>query len=149
MYNIGNPWIWWTALPCLLILPYFIFWRRSLAATLIVLGFITQFLPWALVTRVTFLYHMFASAIFMILALAFALTWIYERRSALGRAFACTHIALALLAFAYFYPVWAALPMSTSTFYPGVDSPPWGAKEILTHCTPNVTPVKPQLWCWP
>jgi hypothetical protein len=149
MYDIGNPWIWWTALPCLLALPFFIFFRRSFPATLIALGFITQWLPWSQVTRVVFLYHMFASAIFTLLALAFVLTWIYEHRGRLGRAFAISHLAIAVLAFAYFYPIWTALPISGAALYPSPDSPPWGAKSWLAACTPNVTPAKAQLWCWP
>jgi len=24
MSNLGNPWIWWTSLPCVASLPYFI-----------------------------------------------------------------------------------------------------------------------------
>ena len=149
MYNLGNPWIWWTALPCLLTLLWFIFVRRSFAATLIALGFITQFLPWSRVTRVTFLYHMFGGAIFMFLALAFILAQIYVHRGAVGRAFAKTHLLLAIVAFAYFYPVWTALPLSAGAYYPSTDSPPWLAKAWLAACTPNVTPAQPQLWCWP
>lgn len=149
MYNIGNPWIWWTALPCLVILLYFVFIRRSFVATLITLGFITQFLPWSRVTRVTFLYHMFGGALFMLMALAFVLTLIYQHRSQFGRAFSLSHLAIAILAFAYFYPIWTALPISIGALYPSADSPPWGAKAWLHACTPSVTPEKPQLWCWP
>jgi dolichyl-phosphate-mannose--protein O-mannosyl transferase len=149
IYNIGNPWIWWTALLALLALPYFIFWRRSFPATLITLGFLTQYLPWSQIHRVTFLYHMFAGSLFMILALAFVLTKIYEHRAGVGRAFAISHLALALLAFCYFYPIWTGIPLGNSALNAGPGTPVWGAKAALNHCTPNVTPQQPQLWCWP
>ena len=54
-------------------LPYFVFRHRSFPAAVILVGFLTQYLPWARITRVLFLYHMFGGLVFMILALAFVL----------------------------------------------------------------------------
>ena len=121
--NLGNPWIWWTSLPCLLALPYFIFRHRSFPAAVIAVGFITQFLPWSRVTRVIFLYHMFGGLIFMILALAFTLGRIstseglvFEagafRLALSGRQIAYAHLAVAIGFFLWFYPVWTGLPIT-------------------------------------
>jgi dolichyl-phosphate-mannose--protein O-mannosyl transferase len=129
--NLGNPWIWWTSLPCLVLLPYFIFKHRSFPAALIAVGFLTQFLPWSRVTRVIFLYHMFGGLIFMILALAFVLAQVArepggwalnlgERRLVLApRHLVYAHLALAVLFFAYFYPVWTGLPISADSYLRG------------------------------
>ena len=127
MIDLGNPWIWWSSIPCLLVLPYFIFKHRSFAASVIAVGFVTQFLPWARITRVIFLYHMFGGLIFMILALAFVLAQISLiprlqlrlgrlRVSLSGRDLLVAHLVVAVLAFLYFYPVWTALPISDHAY---------------------------------
>ena len=120
MVDLGNPWIWWTSLPALISMPYFVLRYRSLPAALITLGFVTQYLPWSRITRVLFLYHMFGGLPFMILALAFALAWMGRSEVAVAgpssifplRYLAYMHLAVAVLFFLYFYPVWTGLPIS-------------------------------------
>ncbi|MGH7777405.1 MAG: phospholipid carrier-dependent glycosyltransferase [Candidatus Dormibacterales bacterium] len=126
--DLGNPWIWWTSLPCLLALPYLAVRRRSYAAAFLILAFLTSYLPWTRVTRVLFLYHMFGALPFMILALALVLAaaaeshWslgIGSRLRLTGRGLACAHLAVAVLFFLYFYPVWTALPISDLAYLGG------------------------------
>jgi len=149
MSNLGNPWIWWTSLPCVLSLPYFIVRHKSFPAALILLGFITQYLPWSQITRVIFLYHMFGGLIFMILALAFVLAQLAERVPQAGKKILIGHLAVAVAFFLYFYPVWTALPISNSALYLSPGTPIWGPKIWLEHCPPNpAAPVSPALWCW-
>lgn len=148
MVNLGNPWIWWTSLPALLALPYFIIRHRSFPATVILLGFITQYLPWSQITRVTFLYHMFGGLTFMILALAFVLAQLAEHRPATWRLLLAAHLAIAISFFLYFYPVWTALPVSSSALFEASGTPPWGPKIWLANCNPKLPPANPQLWCW-
>jgi dolichyl-phosphate-mannose--protein O-mannosyl transferase len=147
IYNLGNPWIWWTSLPCLISLPYFIIRHRSFPAAVILLGFITQYLPWEPITRVLFIYEMIGGLIFMILAVAFVLAQIAERWQEWGRAIAITHLGLAVTFFMYFYPVWAAVPLGASAWFGGPAAPPWGPKLWLTNCAPK-PPEQPKLWCW-
>jgi dolichyl-phosphate-mannose--protein O-mannosyl transferase len=148
MSNLGNPWIWWTSLPCVLAMPYFIVRHKSLPATVILLGFITQYLPWAPITRVLFMYEMFGGLIFMILALAFVLAWIAQHVPRYGRRLAVAHLAVAVTFFLYFYPVWTALPIGNSALYIQDGTPVWGPKIWLVHCIPDLPPAKPQLFCW-
>jgi dolichyl-phosphate-mannose-protein mannosyltransferase len=148
MSNLGNPWIWWTSLPCVLSLPYFIVRHKSFPAAVILLGFITQYLPWSPISRVLFLYHMFGGLIFMVLALAFVLAQIAERVPVKGPRLLAAHLAIAVTFFLYFYPVWTALPISSSALYISSGTPIWGPKLWLVHCIPDLPPAKPQLWCW-
>ena len=148
MSNLGNPWIWWTSLPCVLSLPYFIVRRRSFAAAVILLGFISQYLPWFPITRVLFMYHMFGGLIFMILAVAFVLVNLAEglprpRRELLVAA----HLAVAVLFFGYFYPVWTGVPISYSAYVEGSGTPWWGPKLWLMNCR-NLPPSQAQVFCW-
>ena len=149
MANLGNPWIWWTSLPCLIALPYFIVRYRSFPAALILLGFITQFLPWSQISRVIFMYHMFGGLIFMILALAFVLAQIAERVPRTGRRILVGHLVVAAVFFSYFYPVWTALPISNAALYIAPGTPIWGPKIWFEHCPANPeAPITPALWCW-
>ena len=149
MSNLGNPWIWWTSLPCVLSLPYFIIRHRSFPATVILLGFITQYLPWSEITRVIFMYHMFGGLIFMILALAFVLAQLAERVPNAGRKILVGHLAVAVAFFFYFYPVWTALPISSSALtYSQGTTPIWGPKLWIVSCQTDMPPGKPDLWCW-
>ncbi|HLZ94079.1 MAG TPA: phospholipid carrier-dependent glycosyltransferase [Candidatus Dormibacteraeota bacterium] len=147
MSNLGNPWIWWTSLPCLVSLPYFIIRRRSFVAAVILVGFLTQYLPWAPITRVLFMYEMIGGLIFMVLALAFVLAQLAEAWPVWGRRIVLAHLGVAVCFFVYFYPTWTAIPMSTDAWYPGPDTPPWGAKIWLTNCR-DLPPSQPQLFCW-
>jgi hypothetical protein len=149
MSNLGNPWIWWTSLPCVISLPYFIVRYRSFPATVILLGFITQYLPWSQISRVVFMYHMFGGLIFMILALAFVLAHFSEQLSSPGRLLLmANHLGIAVLFFFYFYPVWTALPLSGAAYFIGPQTPPWGPKTWLVNCRSDLPPDKPQLFCW-
>jgi predicted membrane-bound dolichyl-phosphate-mannose-protein mannosyltransferase len=125
MVNLGNPIIWWASLPALVATLYFLVRDRSWPAAVILVGFATQWLPFARVTRVMFLYHMFGGLIFMILALAFVLarlqqtTWRTsdgEERTVTVPWLVPVFLLLAIAAFLYFYPVWTGLPIGQSSY---------------------------------
>jgi dolichyl-phosphate-mannose--protein O-mannosyl transferase len=126
MVNLGNPWIWWTSLPCLVVMPYWAIRYKSYPAALITIGFVTQYLPWSQISRVIFLYHMFGGLPFMLLALALVLSTWAESDFAIGdnpiptwisgRWILGAHLAIAVLFFVYFYPVWTAIPIGQAQY---------------------------------
>ncbi len=149
MSNLGNPWIWWTSLPCMVSMPYFIVRHRSFPALVILLGFITQYAPWWMISRVLFMYHMFGGLIFMILAVAFVLAYVAQKLPPPGRyRLVAAHLGIAVLFFAYFYPVWTATPISESAFFAESGTPVWGPKVWLDHCRNDLPPSEQQLFCW-
>ena len=149
MANLGNPWIWWTSLPCVVSLPYFIVRYRSFPATVILLGFLSQYLPWSQISRVLFMYHMFGGLIFMVLALAFVLAHIAEKLKRPGRImFVGSFLGIAVLFFCYFYPIWTGLPISGAAYFAGPQTPPWGPKTWLVNCRNDLPPTQQQLFCW-
>lgn len=62
----GNPVVWWCGALCMILL--LIKRRKNRADGFILIGFASQYLPWALISRPTFIYHFFASVPFLILA---------------------------------------------------------------------------------
>ena len=134
MVNLGNPWIWWTSLPALLYTAWVGVKERSFGAALITVGFLSSYLPFARISRVLFLYHMFGGLVFMILALAFTLARIAVsggvevqlsdtlRLRLSGRAIGYAHLAVAVLFFLWFYPLWTGLPMGDKALLNGFPS---------------------------
>ena len=94
------------------------------------------------------MYEMIGGLIFMVLAVAFVITWLAEHAPSWGRKVAIAHLVVAVVFFMYFYPVWAALPLSSGAWFRGPDSPPWGPKLLLTNCNPQLPISQPQLFCW-
>ena len=149
MINLGNPWIWWTSLPCVAALPYFVIRHRSWIAAVILVGFISQYAPWFPITRVLFLYHMFGGLVFMVLAVAFVLAYFAEQLRPPGREYVVAgYLAVTVLFFSYFYPVWTATPLSNAAWSLQPGTPVWGPKLWLVNCKPNLPPSQPQIFCW-
>src|SRR5262249_35479580 len=138
--NLGNPLVWWASIPAVLALPYFILRHRSFPATVILVGFITQYLPWARITRVIFLYHMFGGLIFMVLALAFVLVRMHQvgtikidffgdEMTLRTRYLVPVYLGLVVLTFLFFYPLWTGLPISDQSYLSGF---PFGKMWLRT-----------------
>jgi Gpi18-like mannosyltransferase len=113
----GNPIIWWTGLAGLIATAAH--WIRRRAAyrldsvqtdstpSLLLIGFLAEFLPWALVPRSMFIYHYFASVPFITLCLVWSLTRWEARSDAAARRVRVVRFALIGIAaamFVGFYP---------------------------------------------
>jgi hypothetical protein len=122
VFNLGNPAIWWAAIPALIYCVAVAIRRRHYPAIFIVIAFAAAYLPFSRVTRVMFLYHMFGSLPLMILAVSYALAdlrrWVTDRTlGALrlnvptGGLLAAAYLGTVIVIFVYFYPLWTALPV--------------------------------------
>ena len=78
--GIGNPAIWWLALPAYLLLLWDAIWRRRWAAVAIGLFLALQYGVWLLIGRPAFLFYMTPAVPFIALAVAYAAARIGERR---------------------------------------------------------------------
>ena len=114
---MGNPAVWWAGVVSLLaVLAAWVrghITRRGIALdaaagdavpSMLLLGFLAQYLPWVLVPRSTFIYHYFASLPFVMLCVV----WCFRRLEAWNpratRRIAVGYMAVILLLFAAFYP---------------------------------------------
>ena len=116
----GNPAVWWTGLAGILFVLAYSVYRNALPALriipgredaydrampVIVIGFLSAYLPWVLIARLTFIYHYFASVPFIILATAHTLRCIGRCRPKLEKALIAVLCVAALILFAAFYPL--------------------------------------------
>lgn len=79
---------------------------------MVVVGFASQFLPWVLVPRSTFIYHYFASVPFIILASVLMLSWIRRKDARAFKAASTVLLSLALVLFIAFYPLESGMPVA-------------------------------------
>jgi len=118
--SFGNPAVWWTGLAGILFVLGCSVYRNLLPAVgvlpgrededdrtlpVIAICFLSAYLPWVLVSRLTFIYHYFASVPWIIIATALGLKYLarHRRKTAitLGALLAISALALFIL----FYPL--------------------------------------------
>ena len=113
---MGNPIVWWAGLAAMiaLLIALCASTRPSPVFLLIAVGFASQYLPWVLVPRSTFIYHYFASVPFIIIATVLWIGRLRKRDSVAGNTLAVTLMALALFLFVAFYPLESGYPCAYS-----------------------------------
>ncbi|MGC8777685.1 MAG: phospholipid carrier-dependent glycosyltransferase [Candidatus Caldatribacteriaceae bacterium] len=102
--SMGNPAIWWLGALLLLALLFFPELRKSSALPFILLGFFSQYLPWTLVPRITFIYHYYGCVPFLILLIGVFFRRLEERPSPYAR-WVWVYALLVVVLFVMFYPI--------------------------------------------
>lgn len=107
--SFGNPAVWWMGIAaiifCLLSL------RKSESrdiAIFIIIGYASQYLPWILIPRLTFIYHYFPCVPFLVLAI----TLFFKDYASLKKPGSVRfYLGVVLILFIAFYPVLSGLPV--------------------------------------
>jgi dolichyl-phosphate-mannose-protein mannosyltransferase len=115
IYALANPILQWMLLPAVLWLSVVWARRRDPALITLLIGFFGQWLPWALVSRISFAYHFLPVVPFGCVALAVAMARIAEGPPRL-RWVAWAYGAAVVAAFVFFYPIYSAVPLTPSQF---------------------------------
>ncbi|HHU50370.1 MAG TPA: phospholipid carrier-dependent glycosyltransferase [Firmicutes bacterium] len=113
--SLGNPAIWWVGM--LLVIPAAVFSlkKRDKGMAVIFATLLSLYLPWALVSRLTFIYHFFSCVPFLIFALVYTVKILadqYPDYSAYVRGVFCLYLGLVIGLFIRFYPVLSGLEIS-------------------------------------
>ncbi len=107
----GNPMVWWGSIPAFFFVIYRMFAKRDRQAAFLVAAFLSQYLPWLLVRRGTFIYHYFPSVPFITLMLGYSLYLICKNQP-FGKKWVFVYAGLAVGMFVMFYPVLSGMPVS-------------------------------------
>jgi dolichyl-phosphate-mannose-protein mannosyltransferase len=97
--------------------------KWDLAAVFIAVTFLFSWLPYVLLTRVTFIYHYYESVPLIILASAYFVDKYWSTRK--GKAAAIAFFAIVIAMFILFYPVTSGMPTSTSWIHDLKWFPSW------------------------
>jgi hypothetical protein len=81
VYDAGNLASWWLGVPAMAFVAWQAFKRRSLALSLIAIGFACQWIAWARIDRAAFQYHYYTSLPFLFLALGYFLAEVWHGAS--------------------------------------------------------------------
>jgi len=113
---MGNPAVWWFGLAAMIFVVVRMCWMRRAPKNYVIvaIGFASQFLPWVLVPRSTFIYHYFASVPFIIIAGVLALHWLRRRSESAFNAASIMLMTAALVLFIAFYPLESGMPVARS-----------------------------------
>ena len=113
---MGNPAVWWFGLVAIVYVFARVCWdrRASRSQMIVIIGFASQFLPWVLVPRSTYIYHYFASVPFIIMASVLLLRDIRRRSRTAFDVTTCVLLASAAALFGMFYPLESGLPAPRS-----------------------------------
>ena len=131
---IGNPVLWWGTIPVLLALVWLWLSRRDWRAAALLPLVLAAIVPWVrddLHGRTMFLFYALPAVPFMALSAALVAGWLLggadasRRRRAWGAAAVGGYVALAVLAFAFFYPVLAAQTIPTVAWQHRIRFPSW------------------------
>jgi dolichyl-phosphate-mannose--protein O-mannosyl transferase len=109
--SLGNPALWWGGMAAMAVTLWLAVRHRMMIAALIVIPFLAQWLMFAAVTRITFIYHFYPNVLFLVLGLTLCahLMW---KRFGWGKWAVGGYLALNLACFAFFFPLISGLPMS-------------------------------------
>jgi dolichyl-phosphate-mannose--protein O-mannosyl transferase len=105
LWSFANPLNAWAGLGAITACAFGFFTRRCHAALFIAIGYLSQLLPWVLISRLTFPYHYFPSLLFICVALAYVFDRMIERGGKRGTRHMVAFTAAATALFALFYPV--------------------------------------------
>ena len=112
----GNPIVWWGGFLAMIAMVVRMVTDRDGKALFILIGYLSQLLPWVAISRVVFIYHYFPSTLFLVLALALVFDTIIERAQGLYRQAVYGYTAATGVVFAMFYPALTGIFMPYSYF---------------------------------
>ena len=106
---IGNPLIWWSAIPCIAFTFIMGCFRKSRSAQFLGIAWLAQYLPWFPVARSTFIYHYLPSLLFSMLMMGGTVSFL-ENRFPRAKKGLYLFLALTVLFFFLFFPAFSGLP---------------------------------------
>ena len=112
----GNPVVWWGGLVAMLAMGVRMVVSRDMKAMFIVIGFLSQLIPWLPVNRIVFIYHYFPSTLFLVLALAHLFNTIIDSGRPMSRQVVYSYTAASGVLFAIFFPVLTGISVSSRYF---------------------------------
>lgn len=137
VHAMGNPILWWlstAAILLLLVLLALQLFRGGLSqfstlptwiALFLVLNYAANFLPWAMVSRCTFLYHYMEASIFAELGLAWIVDHWLRSRHSICRSAGIAVILAIIGAFFFWLPIYLGLPLSPEGYQLRMWFPSW------------------------
>lgn len=102
--SLGNPALWWVGcITVLFALVTPVFWKER-GVLWILVAFFSQYVPWMLVPRITFIYHYYGCVPFMAVLLGIFFAWLEREKPSL-RVWRWVLLGVTVGLFVLFYPI--------------------------------------------
>ncbi len=112
---LGNPALVWMLGPAMIYLAWKFLKRRCWTCALILAGFLSQWVPWAFLSRVKFFHYFYTAMPFLALAITFALKDLWKSGRP-GKIAVTAYTILVLCLFVYWYPLMIGYPITEAYF---------------------------------
>jgi dolichyl-phosphate-mannose-protein mannosyltransferase len=124
IYSGSNPFLAWAMVPAVVACSIAAWRRRDAVLGVLLIGFFGQWLPWALIPRIAFVYHFLPATTIGALAVAMAAGRLIER-GGLARATALSYLLIVLAAAIFFFPIHTAIPLTPEAVQTRMWLPSW------------------------
>jgi dolichyl-phosphate-mannose-protein mannosyltransferase len=109
---MGNPAVWWTGFMFVILNVEHALKRRNFPSIFLSVLFFFQWLPFALISRTTYLYHFYSCVPLLCLTTAYFVNKCWNTKH--GKIITLAYFALVVVLFVLFYPAISGMPASTS-----------------------------------
>ncbi len=106
---MGNPAVWWAGFVSIILLIEEAIRKRNDAAIFVLVMFFSQWLVYAPISRVLFLYHFYINVTFLCLSLSYFINQLWVKR--MGKVASISYLIGIVILFAMFYPVVSGNPV--------------------------------------
>ena len=103
--SFGNPLVWWPGFIAVILSFYVAITRKDKLLRMLLIAYCSQYLPWILVPRLTFIYHYFAMVPFLVLILTYYIKEYLEEGSLHKRRWVYGYLIAVFVLFILFYPI--------------------------------------------
>jgi predicted membrane-bound dolichyl-phosphate-mannose-protein mannosyltransferase len=105
---LGNPAIWWFGAISMIFMVALAIKKKDLACFFIAFLFLFQWVPYILISRITFIYHFYPDVPFLCLGVAYVANMLWTNKW--GRVAAIMYLVIVAILFILFYPVISGSP---------------------------------------
>jgi dolichyl-phosphate-mannose--protein O-mannosyl transferase len=109
--SFGNPAIWWVGIAAALASAVIAAAKKDRKMVPVFAAIASQYLPWMLVQRITFIYHFFSIVPFVILSITYCIKHIAEKYPG-AKFFVYAYLGLTAVLFIWFYPVLSGMQVN-------------------------------------
>lgn len=115
--ELGNPILWWSSTASVVMLIVRLLYQLSLPRVIIIVGFLSNYLPWFLVKRDLFVYHYMPSLLFALLSLSLIISETVADRKWQSYLVVTLLVSTIIASMIFFMPIWLGLPLTPEQFY--------------------------------
>ena len=111
---MGNPALYWASIPAVIILIYNWIRKPNYVIAFILIALFAQYLPYAGIKRLSFIYYFYPVTPFLILSVVYVLKLAFEAKKKIYGYIGYCYLAICILLFILYFPVLAGLVIPRS-----------------------------------